>query len=136
MKGLERIEILTSADDRGWVTNLLDHLPIRPVDLANIHIVSMEPGTVRGNHYHNRQVEAICPLGSRIRIIAKNSQTAEVIDEIVMGSPPVLFVFQPGIAHAFRNEGDGPGYLICFADTKYDFNNPDVIPTTLLEKEN
>jgi len=133
MTGFEVIDILTAKDHRGWVSNLLDFLPIKSNHLKNIHIVSMEPGTVRGNHVHARQTEGLCVLGNNIRVRATNMETGEQYDQVVDDDPPKLFLVKPTVAHSFKNEGDKPAFLVCFTDQTYDFDKPDVTPVSLLE---
>ena len=135
MRGFEKFDILTNRDERGWVSNLLDFMPIKPVDLKNVHIVSMEPGAVRGNHYHKRQVEALCVLGLKMRVKAVNRKTGESCEEVIGDRPPSMYVVQPEVSHAFRNESDQVSYLVCFTDTTYDFDNPDSFSDEVFEKE-
>jgi dTDP-4-dehydrorhamnose 3,5-epimerase-like enzyme len=131
VKGFQRIDIETSRDDRGWVSNLLDFLPIKPKSLQNIHLVAMNPGAVRGNHVHQRQIEGICVLGGDIQVKAIGQETNESHEETLTGESPVLFVVSPGIAHAFKNVGEKVVYLACYTDTAYDFEQPDSAPVPL-----
>lgn len=135
MEGFKKIAILTHKDHRGWVSNLLDFLPIQTENLKNVHIVSMEPGEVRGNHFHNRQTEALCVLSGKIRVKAVNRSNGQTLEEVAGDDPPVMYLVSPGISHAFRNEDSSVGYLVCFTDTDFNFNSPDANADTLLEKE-
>jgi len=135
MKGFEKIDILTHKDQRGWVSNLLDFLPIPPKELKNIHIVNMAPGEIRGNHFHKKKIEALCLLCGKVNVKAVNRETGQIMEETVNDDPPVMFLVSPGISHAFRNDHDQMGYLVCFTDTKYNFNSTDTFADILLKKE-
>lgn len=133
MTGFDKMDVLTSRDARGWVTNLLDFLPMRADQMKNVHIVSMEPGAVRGNHFHRRQSEAIFAIGSVLRVKAINRDTGEQYEEVIGPDAPVLFIIQPGVSHAFRNESNTQSHLVCFADRKYDFEKPDLNHDPILD---
>lgn len=135
MKGFSKLDILSSRDPRGWVSNLPDFRPDLPEGLNYVHIVSMEPGAIRGNHYHREQIETLCILGTKIQVKAVNRETAETYKEIVNDDPPTMFVISPKISHAFRNLSEQVGYLVCFTDRNFDPDNPDVVTDIIIKKE-
>ena len=132
--GLRIEPVHTFSDHRGWVSNLLDFLPFVGEQLRNIHLVSMEPGVVRGNHLHRRQKEIIVPLGDRVLFTAQHDPTGKTYRQIFDRSQPKMIVFDRDIAHAFRNESDRTAFLFCATDATYDFQTPDIVSRELLKE--
>ncbi len=44
----------------------------------------------------------------------------------------VAFTFPPGVSHAMKNTGDGPGVLACFSTMEHDRENPDIVTDILI----
>lgn len=65
------------------------------ISASNIHIVSLEPGAVRGNHCHERQTEYICVLGGRVRFVAVDDGAGETIDTVVEGANAPVITIPP-----------------------------------------
>ncbi len=125
------MEVETSRDDRGWVSNLLDFLPVPPERVKNVHICEMKIGCVRGNHRHRRQTEWIVLCGGPYRVLFESDGVT--IEEHIMGERPTMLTVLPGTAHAIRFEGEGLGVLISVTDQPYDFATPDVEKVELLQ---
>ena len=68
------------------------------------------PGKVRGNHYHNRKIEwFFVPMGTAL-LLLKDLET-EKEEEVIMGEDHLKTVkITPGIVHAIKNTGPGPGH--------------------------
>lgn len=135
MKGFLELSVLTGRDVRGWVGNLPDFYPEFPDNLNHVHIVSMEPGAIRGNHYHRVQTEAVCVLGANIQVMAFKKDTGERHEQVTGDDTPSLFVISPNVTHAFFNPSNQAGHLVCFADQLFDPENPDVVTDIIFEKE-
>jgi len=123
----------TSRDARGWASNLLDFLPLPPAQIANVHVVSMKPGAIRGNHRHRVQTEWIVVCGGPCRVTIDDDRRQ--FNELHDGNKPLLLSLPPGTAHAVQYLGDGEAYLVCVTDTPYDFERPDVERVNLLTSE-
>jgi len=123
----------TSRDARGWASNLLDFLPLSPAQIANVHVVSMKHGAIRGNHRHRRQTEWIVVCGGPCRIAIDDGR--QQFYQLHDGAQPLLLSLSPGTAHAAQYLGDGEAYLVCITDAPYDFERPDVERVNLLPKE-
>lgn len=127
------IEIVqTSRDQRGWVSNLLDFLPLPPAELHNIHLVEMQPGSIRGNHRHARQTEWIVVCGGPCRIVLHTGDQKH--EQVFLGPEPTMLTIRPGTAHAVKNESEHEVYLLCLTDQPYDFERPDVEKLLLIEE--
>ena len=121
----------TSCDRRGWVSNLLDFLPLPVRQLKNIHLVEMKPGSVRGNHRHASQREWIVICGGPCRIVLEAD--GESREEHISGEQPIMLTLSPGITHAIKYNGDATAVLVCLSDKPYNFEHPDVESVTLIE---
>ncbi|MFH1538828.1 MAG: Rid family hydrolase [bacterium] len=112
-------------DERGWNVHPFDEKRLAEGELANLHVVSMAPGTIRGNHFHRSQTEQIMPVGGPCLFRAADSRTGERYEEVFDAETPVRVKVEPGVAHVFRNISDRVIHLICASDTAYDPQNPD-----------
>ena len=133
MKSCQIVDIDIRTDKRGWVVE-----PIRAEDLAsgrirNIHIVSMEPGAVRGNHYHLNRTEHTVIIGFPCEFMVLNRQTQDTESLTKSYEKPLLLSIPPNVTHAFKNPGDHIIYLICYSDQEFDSDNPDVMAHKILE---
>jgi dTDP-4-dehydrorhamnose 3,5-epimerase-like enzyme len=102
-------------DERGWGLNpfkACEYMTDHPLDL---HVVSMTPGAVRGNHYHPNVTEWMLVCGGPARFLSKPVQEETVQEIRIGGKTPVLLEIPADIQHAVRNESDGDIYLIVFS---------------------
>ncbi len=83
--------------------------------VGDVHVVSLEPGAVRGNHRHPNVIEWLLVLGAPVTVAWRDLDGAEKRLR-VEGDEPVLLELPPGTPHAVRGEGPGPGYLVSWAD--------------------
>jgi len=125
------INVETGRDARGWVSNLLDFLPLPAEQIKNIHVVELKPGAVRGNHRHRRQREwfLICGGPCRLAVEIDGQRT----EQTIAGDRPVLVSVAPGTAHALRYEGETVAYLTAVTDAVYNPRQPDLERVILLE---
>lgn len=120
--------IAAVSDARGLVME-----PIGPADLPlqrNVHMVLTEPGRVRGNHYHERGTEITVALGPAL---FRYRDGADVREVSIAAGETLRITIPPGIAHAFRNEGEGRLVLIGFNTEPHDPARPDVVRDVLIE---
>ncbi|MEQ8329486.1 MAG: hypothetical protein RH859_03390 [Longimicrobiales bacterium] len=102
-------------DARGWGLRPLEAAGVAPERLAEMHVVSVEPGAVRGNHRHPATTEWMLVFGAPADV-ASRTPDGPVEVERVDGGAPALLEFGPGVAHAVRGCGPGVTYLVCWAD--------------------
>ncbi|MCB9489478.1 MAG: WxcM-like domain-containing protein [Deltaproteobacteria bacterium] len=129
MDGYRLIPIQPRDDGRGLVC-LLDGL--LPFSIENMHIVDMRPGSVRGNHVHHRQREAMYISGGAFRLRLRDLDKDETQDVVHDSSAPVFVAIDPGCAHAVENIGKETIKLVCLADRPFDPTNPDTIAVPLI----
>ena len=102
-------------DDRGWGLRIADAgVPFDRVREA--HAVSVGHRAVRGNHLHPDATEWMVVLGGPFTVAWRGPDGARGESRIAAGEGASLFVFEPGVAHAVRWEGEGEGLLLCLSD--------------------
>ena len=126
--GVATVEDITvRADLRGVVFEPLDdaRLPRQ----RNVHVVTTEPGAVRGNHYHERGTEVAVVVGpGRVRV----REAGAVRDVLVPAGCAYRFTFPPRVSHAFENTGQAPMLLVAFNTSVFDRATPDVVRYELI----
>jgi dTDP-4-dehydrorhamnose 3,5-epimerase len=105
-------------DSRGWLAEIFrsDELEsdVHPV----MSYISMtHPGVARGPHEHVEQTDMFVFFSGRFRVFLWDSREhsdtfgCRQILEFGEDDPAVVLV-PPGVVHAYRNVGDGPGLIV------------------------
>jgi dTDP-4-dehydrorhamnose 3,5-epimerase-like enzyme len=119
MANVKRVELQDTIwkDYRGWGVNPIESAGISRESLGNIHIVSIKPGAIRGNHYHTNATEWILICGGSARIAWRALNKKSIHEVVVNEADPALFEIQPNIEHAVLNDSDKEIYLISFSNS-------------------
>jgi len=125
-------EIEFYQDDRGWCIRPISDDEIKKGIISDIHMVSMKPGAIRGNHYHMHKTENILIMGSTCRVLVVDNNTKEKEEKILKNNEKVLFVILPDITHAIENIGNEVSYLFCFSYVKGGLKGRDVINNKII----
>lgn len=89
--------------------------------MADVHLASTKPGTVRGNHYHLRRREAIVVLpGVKWSLHWDEGDGGSPQHREFEGSCAVLVLVAPGASHAVRNDGAETMWLVAISSETYD----------------
>ncbi len=89
--------------------------------IADVHMASTAPGTVRGNHYHLRRREAIVMLpGTAWSFHWDEGEGMAAQHRKFDGSGAVLVLISPGSSHAVRNDGSTLLWLVASSSEPYD----------------
>jgi uncharacterized RmlC-like cupin family protein len=114
MAKIRRVAIGDKAwkDVRGWVLNPLPLAGLEGRPLGNLHVASMQPGAIRGNHAHGSAAEWLLFCGGPAALITG----AEEI--LVVGGDPELFEIPAGLPHAIVNRSDREIFLVVFYEEK------------------
>ena len=107
-KNIERIINSQCSDRRGKVFNFKNY------SIENFHILTMEPGSVRGNHTHDKD-EILCVIdGKGICEIIIEDKNSGKVKKFNVKEHIEIFRIKKGIKHTLRNKGNKLFYLVCF----------------------
>jgi uncharacterized RmlC-like cupin family protein len=98
----------------GWSLFFLEAAGIAPLQARDIHVISVPPGAVRGNHIHRGSTEWLLVWGGRARLLWVGGGSTK--EFIIDGTRPRLFKVPPGIPHALENMSEENVYVLAFAD--------------------
>ncbi|MCX6357885.1 MAG: hypothetical protein NT045_08455 [Candidatus Aureabacteria bacterium] len=114
MKGLKIERIKMHQDARGKVFEPLTPRMLSIGKLKNVHVATLKPAVVRGNHRHTKATEHIIFSG-QFRLLVQDRTGHQEQYEFHDGEC-VRLTFAPGIAHALLNIGDADTFIACFVD--------------------
>ena len=118
---IEIAELKDSGDARGFSFTAPAEALTFVGRMADVHLASTKPGTVRGNHYHLRRREAIVVLpGTRWSLHWDEGKESAVKHRPFDGKSAVLVLVSPGASHAVRNDGDELMWLVAISSETYD----------------
>ena len=123
------------ADERGWVMFPVEDPELLDGHIKNIHLASINPRQIRGNHYHQHKIEFIYIFGGKVEVVIRDVEADQVVThDYVDCYKPMLLVARPNISHAIKNISDKPVYLLDYGTEGYDPKNPDVIVDILIKE--
>lgn len=89
--------------------------------IADIHLASTGPGSIRGNHYHMRKQEALIFLpGAAWSFHWDEGEGTPIQRRAFDGTKATLILISPGCSHAVRNDGTGLLWLVACCSEAYD----------------
>jgi len=130
MAKIRRVAIGDKAwkDVRGWVLNPLPLAGLEGRPLGNLHVASLQPGAVRGNHTHGSAAEWLLFCGGPAMLLAGTEGDPEAEKILVDGGDPVLFEIPAGLPHAIVNRSEREIFLVVF----YEENDLDTQPAKII----
>ncbi len=97
-----------SFDDRGGVINF------GRFQVKDLHVASMKPHTVRGNHVHDRD-EIICIMGGGgICEIVVEDRKDGIKEKVMVEGGLEKYLIKAGVKHVVKNIGEKEFYLVAF----------------------
>jgi oxalate decarboxylase/phosphoglucose isomerase-like protein (cupin superfamily) len=120
MAKIRRVPIGDKAwkDVRGWVLNPLPLAGLEGRPLGNLHVASMQPGAIRGNHVHGSAAEWLLFCGGPAVLLAGTEGNPEAEEILVGGGEPELFEIPAGLPHAIVNRSEREIFLVVFYEEK------------------
>jgi UDP-2-acetamido-2,6-beta-L-arabino-hexul-4-ose reductase len=117
MSGIRILQLESHAweDERGWGLRPLEAAGLAGRPLGDLHVVSLVPGGVRRNHFHDG-TEWLLVLSGEVEIRSRAGDGDGVQVQTLGGSPPVLLEIPPGIRHSIKNVGGQTLHLVAFSD--------------------
>jgi len=92
------------------------------------HLVTIAPGRVRGNHVHPGRWEWLYPFHGTGYFMWE-PHPGDLRERLVSGNR-LLIRIPPGVAHALRNPGPGPLYVLAWREGEGD-SGEDTVPYLL-----
>ena len=120
---------------RGWSfapfknSELIDSIE---ADWTTFHLVSVEPGTIRGNHFHPQGTEWLFFCGSPLLLVWQESDS-EKINQQRITDRHTFAVIPPGIKHAIKNVGAEVLVLVAFRSPSPASGEAETLPSLLIE---
>ena len=125
-------EIEYIQDDRGWLIRPITDNDIKSGTVSDVHMVSIKPGGIRGNHYHVHKTENILIIGGICRVIAVDNGTKKKEEKTIENTSNILLVIPPNVTHAIENIGNDVTYLLCFSNVKEDLESQDLVKNKII----
>ncbi len=122
-------------ESRGWsFAPFTDPELIRQIDVdwTSFHTVSMEPGTIRGNHVHPHTTEWLLFCGGPL-LLSWQDPDSETVQKIRIEDNHTYVIIPPGIKHAVKNLSDGILYLVAFRSPAPSSEDPEVLSSIIIE---
>tara|TARA_B100000989_G_C19513572_1_gene460432 strand:- start:415 stop:1539 length:1125 start_codon:yes stop_codon:yes gene_type:complete len=108
------------SDQRGKFVEI-----IKTKDSGQISYFTIEPGKIRGGHYHHTKTEKFLVMRGKALFYSKNILTKEECKWKVCGTKPQVIETIPGWAHNIKNIGNDEVIVMLWASEKFDKKNPD-----------
>lgn len=109
------LEGLSWSDERGWGLRPLQAAGVETTRVVDVHVVSIAPGAVRGNHRHPNVTEWMLLFGAP-STLAWREEGGAARSVSLRGDQPFLAEIPPGVVHAVRGDGPGTAFLVAWAD--------------------
>ena len=84
------------ADERGIIANVLEE----PIN--HVAIITSKAGSVRGNHYHPKQIQYVYLVSGRYESVSKDLSSRNSKTQSKIIKPGSLVITPPMVAHAMR----------------------------------
>lgn len=119
-------------DERGWLVELLKSNELEE-PVRQIHITSIKPGCVRGNHYHSKRIEWFFLIVGEAKVFLQDIKTKKRIFFKLSEKEPKVITIYPYISHAVKNTGKNTAYLVAAQSDIYDPKCPDASPWEIIK---
>lgn len=97
--------------------------------IEDVHVASLVPGGVRGNHYHVTRRELLLVVHQDSWSLHWDcGDKSAVVRREFSGAGAVLVFVPPYAAHAVRNDGKAELQITGMSDGLYDSSAPDAFP--------
>jgi oxalate decarboxylase/phosphoglucose isomerase-like protein (cupin superfamily) len=100
--------------------------------VADVHLMTVRPGAVRGNHFHARKREVLVVLHQDEWELHWSEPGGAPQCRTFRGTGGVSLTVQPGVAHAIRNTGTADLTVAGLSPLPFDADNPDSVTVLLV----
>lgn len=128
--GVEIKNLVTHADERGCLTELLRADDDIFEEFGQCYITLNYPGVIRAWHYHKEQTDIWACVKGMIKVglydAREGSPTKGAVQTIYMGEQnKILLKIPVGVYHGYKTIGTEPSLLINFPTKPYKHSAPD-----------
>lgn len=136
MKNFKVIKLNSRIDERGWAVRPFNDGELKSGDISDLHVVSLKPGHVRGNHYHRFRSEYIWVLNGVTELTTVNNEKDEKEGMVIDGDKENIMVhIPPDVTHAFKNVGTTVAYLFCASDRHVGSEGSDIVRNEIVNRK-
>ena len=125
---MEIFELADTGDARGSSFGPPPGLFAERFPLADVHLTTVVPGAVRGNHFHLERHELITVMSAGPWSLHWDDGDGTPVRTRDFGAGAVLIRVPLGASHAVRNDGTTPLQVIGMTDGPFDPRRPDAHP--------
>jgi dTDP-4-dehydrorhamnose 3,5-epimerase-like enzyme len=124
--GLEIQHVTDSGDERGSSYPIFLNWFSEPFQLRDVHVTTLIPGHVRGNHYHVIRHEVLLVMHSdRWSLHWDTGEGTAVERRSFDGQGTTAICVAPYASHAIRNDGNAILHIVGLSDHQYSQEAPD-----------
>jgi mannose-6-phosphate isomerase-like protein (cupin superfamily) len=130
---LSAVELPDTGDGRGSSFGPPPELFATAFPVGDLHLSTIVPGAIRGNHFHLRRHEVLAVMASGPWSLHWDSGAdTPVQSRSFDGARAVLVTVPLGVSHAVRNDGTTALHLVGLSDAPFDPDRPDAHPRVLI----
>ncbi len=121
-------------EPRGWTFTPFTVSPLAAglsLDWASFHTVSLEPGSIRGNHVHPRVTEWLLFCGGPFLVVWQD-EGSDAIQQKQLADQHTYLIIPPRVKHAVKNIGKTVLYLVAFRNRTDGADEPETLVTPLI----
>ncbi len=127
------VTIADAGDERGCSFSMPDAWNRFLAALADLHVTTIRPGHVRGNHYHARHKEILIVIHSdRWSFHWDSGAGTTVQHRPFTGTGAALIEISPLASHAVSNTGERDLLVAGMSDARYNPQRPDAYPRPVI----
>jgi dTDP-4-dehydrorhamnose 3,5-epimerase-like enzyme len=120
------VELRDTGDVRGFSSALPRELIAHLDGVVDVHVTTLNPGYIRGNHFHVIRNELLLIQSADRWSLHWDSGERTAVESRDFKSPGAVLVVVPKLwSHAVRNDGDSPLQIVGMTDGTYDPEAPD-----------
>jgi len=123
------VTVPDTGDDRGCSFNLPDAWNHFLSSLADLHVTTILPGHLRGNHYHARRREILIVIFADSWTFTWDAGAGSPVEQRRFeGRGAAVIEIQPSASHAVVNDGNRELTVFGMSDARYNPEHPDAFP--------
>lgn len=129
--GIEVISRADAGDPRGLAFAVPENALAALGGVADVHLMTVRPGAVRGNHFHAHKREVLVVLHEDEWELHWSDPGGTPRSQVFQGAGGVSLSVQPRVAHAIRNIGKVDLTVVALSSVPHDPADPDSVAVPL-----